>query len=77
MFGWGFTAKTALSDGDGLSPTPAQRGCICNSPGIPSDWTEGPSHGSGPRGTAGGCVVWTIGTISPEVGLKNCVKCIW
>lgn len=33
---------------------PAQRGRICDSPGIPSDWTEGPSHGSGAEGTADG-----------------------
>lgn len=31
---------------------PAQRGRICNSPGIPSDWTEGPSHDSGAEGAA-------------------------
>lgn len=31
---------------------PAQRGRICDSPGIPSDWTEGPSHDSGAEGAA-------------------------
>lgn len=48
---------------------PAQRGRICDSLGIPSDWTEGPSHGSGAQGTADRVAVWITGKMSYEVRL--------
>lgn len=56
---------------------PAQRGRICNSPGIPSDWTEGPSHGSGADRSANRDAVWTTGKMSIDVRLKVCVNCSW
>lgn len=44
--------------------SPAQRGSIFNCPGIPSDWTEGPSHGSGARETADRNAVWIFWKMS-------------
>lgn len=67
--GEGGTGKTALSHRQ-VQSHPAQRGRIYNSPGIPSDWTEGPSHGSGAEGTADRDAVWITGKMSYEVRLE-------
>lgn len=56
--------------------SPAKRGRSCNSPGIPSDWTEGPSHGSGAGVTADRrdvSIIWRsygvrVGNVSTVVG---------
>lgn len=40
----------ALEDTEETSLVPLEVGLIGGSPGIPSDWTEGPSHGSGAEG---------------------------
>lgn len=47
----------------------AQRDLIGGSPGIPSDWTEGPSHGSGAEGVADR---WAV---PYERLFKVCVNC--
>lgn len=71
MCGWGGEYKRDCSLRHKKDQShPAQRGRICDSPGIPSDWTEGPSHGSGakelqtgmPRGLLGRCLMRGCGT---------------
>ena len=69
--GWGYWLGCFLWQKQNES-SPAQRGYCFNSPGIPSDWTEGPSHGSGAGATADSNDVWILGTMS--WGLK-CVIC--
>lgn len=62
MCGWrGGIERAALTHRQ-VQSYPAQRGRICNSPGIPSDWTEGPSHCSGAEGTAVRNIVWIVGS---------------
>lgn len=78
MCGWGggYWKDCFLKQGQDQS-CPAQRGRFCNSPGIPSDWTEGPSHGSRAERTADGDAVRIIGKLSYEVRLKVCLNCSW
>lgn len=56
MCGWAYGKDCNLRRKRSQSH-PAQRGPICDSPGIPSDWTEGPSHDSGAEGAADGDAV--------------------